>query len=436
MKSIILIIFILSGKILLAQVKVDVSNSRDATVIIGNGNTVTNTKNLSIYQTIQKITIASPDQYLLFIGFQLSDYRFDSIQSKLLRDKCSLLNELCLSSVKDDKFYQKNKSKISDHITEIFKLQQSSFKEAFITKVKKDYDSTRKENFLLSISALKATSDNDSAQTLLNYFDHTIYDAWNVDSTYFLSNLIRNNFNILIDAFSKRLEKTNSTIEIDKLFKLINSFIESDFNPKWDSYISLKVSESLKGQFSSTKSFLGQLLLEGYKDFLSNKGKLPKKPTSDDVKKVYRYIFPVSDESTLERNMLLSQITLLLQGDLICEQKTINKIESGYNWAVDEKRLNKIPFLMFNRNLAQLKTESQIGDTILTLDKGYYTMREKAIKSFNYKFDKFSKLQRIDKDVENSIFNDTLLKLGQLKYYDDCNLIDHVYYPNLYKYQK
>jgi len=389
-----------------------------------------------IYQKIQKITQVQSDQSLLFLGFQYSELRFDSTQSKEMKEKYLTLNDLCLGSLKNNEYFIKNKAKISDLISEVLKLQQKSVKEAFAVKVKNDYDNTRKENFLLCISALKGTNDNDSAQALLNYFDHTIYDAWKVDSTYFLANLVLDNFNILIDAFSKRLEKTNSTTEVDKLFKLINSFIALDFNPKWDYYICLKVNEALKDQFGSTKLFLGQLLLEGYKDFLSSTGKLPSKPTSDDVKRVYRYIFPVSNENTLERNMLLSQVTLLVQGDLICEQKTINKINGGYNWAMDEKRINKIPFLMFNRSLTEIKNESQIGDTILTLNKEYYTMREKVIKSFNYKFDKFSRLQRIDNDVENSIFNDILLKLGQTKYYDNCNLINYVYYRNLYIYQK
>lgn len=429
-----IIIFLTEQKILFAQVKVDVTNSKDATVIVGNGNTVT--KNVSIYQTIQKITVVPADQYLLFLGFQLADLRFDTIHSNQLRDKCTTLNDLCLKSVRDNNFYQRNKALISNLINEIFKLQQNSFKEAFFVKAKKEYDSSRKENFLFSIASLKTTNDNDSVQTFLNYFDQTIYEAWNIDSTYFLSNLVRDNFTLLIDAFSKRIEKTNSITEVDKLFKLCNSFIQADFNPKWDYYISLKVSESLKGQYINAKSFLGQLLLEGYKEFLISKKKFPTKPTSDDVKRVYRYIFPVSDKSTLERDMLLAQIALLLQGDLKCEQQLINKIKSGWNWSMDEKRLNKIPFLMFNRTLNDLINKSQIGDSILTLDKDYYLTRERTIKSFNYKFNKFSTLQRIDTDIENSIFNDPLLKLGQPKYYDDCNLIDYVYYQNLYNYEK
>lgn len=429
-----IILFLFEQKILFAQIKVDVFNSKNATVIVGNGNTVT--KNVSIYQTIQKITVVPADQYLLFVGFQVADLRFDSIQTKQLRDKCSTLNNLCLNSVRDDKFYQKNKAKISDLINEIFKLQQNSFKEAFFAKAKKDYDNSIKENFLFSIATLKTTNDNDSAQVLLNYFDQTIYEAWNLDSTYFLSNLVSDNFNILIDAFSKRIEKTNSTTELDQLFKLCNSFIQAKFNPNWDYYISLKVSESLKGQYTTTKIFLGQLLLEGYKEYLTNKSKFPKKPTSDDVKKVYRHIFNVSNKSTLERDMLLAQITLLLQGDLICEHKLISKIQSGWNWSEDEKRLNKIPFLMFNRSLRELRNKSQIGESILTLDKEYYLTRELTIKSFNYKFNKFSTLQRINKEIDNSIFNDALLKLGQSKYYDNCNLIHSVYYPNLYNYEK
>lgn len=402
-----------------------------------NGDKVMGNK-ITIIQNIQKTIPLPADQSLLFFGFQLSDLRFDSAQSKQLIERCSSLNELCLNSIKDEKFYQKNKSRISDFMSEIFKLQQTSFKEAFVQKIKKDYNNTRKENFILSISTLKVTNDNDSAQTLLNYFDRTIYEAWKLDSTYFLSNLIKDNFYLLIDAFSKRLEKTNSTVEVDKLFKLINSFSEADFNPKWDNHITLKVSESLKKQFGDTKIFLGQLLLEGYKDFLISKGKFPKNPTSEDVRRVYKYIFPVSNEITLNRNILFAQITLLTQGDLICEQKLIDKIQSGWNWPEDEKRMNKIPFLMFNRSLIELKQGSQLGDTVLTLNKEYYSTRENIIKLFNYKYSIFSKIQRIDTKIENSIFNDPLLQLGQINsnHYNGCTLINHVYYQSLYSFPK
>jgi len=411
------------------DIKVDVKNSKDATVIIGNGNSVTNNKSIIIYQTIQKIIALPKDQSLLFLGFQLSDLRFDSTQSNELKEKYSILNELCLNSIKDDKFYSKNKIKISDLISDIFKLQQKSFKEAFVVKVQRNYDSSRKELFLINLAELKKVNDYDSAQSLLSYFDHTINEAWNVDSNYFLSNLVKENFNLLIDAFAKRIEKSNSSIEVDKLFQLMNSFIQAEnFNPKWDYYISLKVSEALKNQFNITKVYLGQLLLEGYKVFLLNKGKFPKKPKIDDVKQVYKYIFPVSDENTLERNVLLAQITLLLQGDLICGQEILDKIQSGWNWAEDVKRLNKIPFLMFKRTLPELKKESQVGDTILTLNNIYYTRRETTIKNFNYKFDKFSKLQRIDEHIGDSIFKDALLKIGKDKYYDNCNLIRFIYY--------
>jgi len=121
----------------LAQ-KVEIINSEKSNIIVGNGNNITN-KTVNIFNQIQKVTQTSTDRFDLYLGFRLSDLRFDSTQPKYLNAKYDSLNKICLTSVNDNKFYLKNKKVLQGLIDRTLTLQQNSFRQTFVLKTKDEY---------------------------------------------------------------------------------------------------------------------------------------------------------------------------------------------------------------------------------------------------------------------------------------------------------
>jgi hypothetical protein len=286
--------------------------------------------------------------------------------------------------------------------------------------------------YLASLTELKNINDDNSAQLILTSLEQEIKEGINNDSASSGPNIVRNNLTSLIDAFAKRLEKSQSTVEVDKLFDLINAIIQKkEYDATFDRYIAYQVSEAINMQFNESKTYLGDLLLEGYKLYLKD-NELPEKPSREDVKSVYQYIIATSDEISLERNILLAQMRLLSKEALVCNEQSMDKIRIGKNWTANENRLNKIPFLMLNKNVDELIQQSALLDTTLDLSNDYYVKRQRTIKMFNYKLDKFAQLDRISRGDKDLIFDDPFLMLGTIKQYDGCPLIHYISRKDFY----
>lgn len=102
----------------------------------GSGDNVIN--KYVIYKTIYNNIKTEEDRSLLFLGFQIAELRWDSVQPKQLKERYTILHDLCINSLKKGG-YASNKAMIVETLNDIYKQQGRLFKEQFVKKSDKEY---------------------------------------------------------------------------------------------------------------------------------------------------------------------------------------------------------------------------------------------------------------------------------------------------------
>lgn len=382
--------------------------------------------NLTIYQTLLNHISSEPDREFLFTAIRSSELRQSPSHHADFKDKLQAVYEMAIKSASDSIYFSSHKQAIADVLNTAWVYQDRETRSVTEQKAKDDYNRFRHDRFQQTLTELKTAKTDAAAKPLFDYLRNELNAGRTKDTTTFISIVVKDNLVPLVELFTTRLQKTESTAEIDNLLELINSIIRDPYDTNSERYIAYRVSEALKPGFTESQKYLGDLLTEGYKKVISERKKIPASPTREDVVGVYEFIISSSDGVSLERNVLLSQIQLLNIGTLSCSVPKIGKVERGWDWSANIDRQNKIPFLMLNKDIKQIVSESSLGETALANTDAFYLDREKSIKLFSYKFNKFSQLLRISRGYRDLIFDDPMLNIDASNPYGPCKMIHHV----------
>ena len=184
------------------------------------------------------------------------------------------------------------------------------------------------------------------------------------------------------EAVVYRLKSTTSEVEINNVFDAMEEYASRDTLLGNDLAISLN--GVLEDEYIIHNSYLGDLLLEGYKKTLINhNGNL--KNNFSETREIYQFISMVSDHTTIERNVLLSQVQLLNDGVLECNARFIKySLQGGVM-----KNKAMIPEACLNIRFRDIVKRSALQGEPMTNASDAFIKRRKAIKLFDQKLQRF-----------------------------------------------
>lgn len=382
----------------------------------------------TFYKTI-KITNVYEERELLFLAMDLSAYRLDSTKSKSFRDRCDSLYGLCTASFNDKVFYTKNKAAIRSQVTTLFDLQNKQFREQLETKARSDYRAQQLAELEENIAILKRTDNEDSLSVALDFLTNQLQVA-PVEFGSIKDSLIKQKAADISRGAITALPNARSPLIIDKLFLLF----ETIGNKSENNISSLVASINSHEQTAlrQAKEALGHLLLEGYKLYFKQHKQLKRDLKFEDIVSIYFYVTSISDSSTLQRNILLAQVSLSEKGLLNCSDKNI---ANGYGWADKPKYIFRVPAETYLPDAQTTINLSPLNDSIVPPGASLPDKWGSTVKAFNYQLRSFRQLvQHLNTpfiDVSSLIYNNELLLDWPIAHYSNCYLYkplaEHIY---------
>ena len=384
--------------------------NKDGDNVAGNKNVTT--INQKIDQTIHKTIVnnynkfisAPEDRDLVNLAMDLVVDQPKGLDATV-QARFKRLDSLCYVSASKDA-YVKNKEFISYEVRYIFSRVGSQLS-ARIDSLKQAFDQGRRdwsEHLLDSIAHSSSSDMNElvgyvAEQVRLSY-DSTglrIDETWSDLATF------------LTVAVKVRMEETTSSIELEHLLKLRSEV-------GWEPILS-----GLRADFDSCSAYVGDLLLEGYKNYLL-KGKLSKRGERKDVEEVYAFVLLVADDADMQPLMAMAQTSLLQRGVMVCDTEWLLKTKY---WQFNRKGvLWNLPFRTLKSDLAMLKIMSPVAGQPFVASGPVYNKRRDRLKNFQSKFKMVAQAFGFG-STEGTVLSDPILT--GFKVIPSCPRLDYIY---------
>jgi hypothetical protein len=240
---------------------------------------------------------------------------------------------------------------------------------------------TANEIYEENLATLQTATSETSSLKIVDFFTNEFIKGSDI------SHIIKKNPDRLLNSLSQRLGSTTSNQEIDKIYRITAQMNTLGYVSSENALECLNNGTVIS--YNLCKKYLGNLLLEGYKAYLSNHGHFKPKPVATDTKEIYEWLLQVSDKNTLKANTVLAQFYLAEQNVLGCTEKIQEVIKSKIGWQFSpDGLLNKIPVVTFLKTLAYLQNLSPFRDTLFTSARQMFEEAKQSVAAFHLKLKK------------------------------------------------